>query len=540
MRDEPEIIKEMKIYEKYCFQDNNLQHTLNQDISKSSVIGPLSNPCQNTSHKVERNNFEIYNKITNENYDLFKSMIEDLFEGILVINEQKKIVYINHSLKKMIGLSKKDEVVGKDVLSIIDAEYHEIFLENYNFAGSRYFINSYELLKKDGSSIWIECIGCKQRYDNEFEQILFIRDISQKRKTWDRLRYLEKRYKAIADMLADGIIILDPLGKISYVNPSFQKMAQKKEQALLDTLFREHVSDESIYIIQQLLIKARKTKKILRHVEIDLQSNNVIFPVELSISPVYEKDTFTSYVCTIQDITERKTFEEEIKKSERLKTEFMNIAAHELKSPVTPIKGYLELIISDKESNEKIKKWAKISLRNAERLLILVNDILDVSRLDNDTMKFEMRKINAKELIEEIIEDYKPAIEDKQLLFDLQIKQPLPNILGDYHRLNQVLKNLFTNAIKFTDYGSITLSAGQTNQELVISVKDTGAGVNSEDVNNIFKKFYQAETCDSRKNEGTGLGLFICKEILTKHNGSISVESVQGEGSKFTVKLPIL
>ena len=107
----------------------------------------------------------------------------------------------------------------------------------------------------------------------------------------------------------------------------------------------------------------------------------------------------------IHDISERKKIENEMRKSEQLKTEFMNIAAHELKSPVTPIKGYLELIISDEESNEKIKKWAQVSLRNSERLLILVNDILDVSRLDNDTMKFEMKQIDTSSMLKEIAED---------------------------------------------------------------------------------------------------------------------------------------
>ena len=341
-------------------------------------------------------------------------------------------------------------------------------------------------------------------------------------------------------MSADGIIVLDPLGKITYVNQSFEKMTHKSQKELLETLFRNYISEDYVYISQQLFMKSRKTKEMIVHVEMELVADNYLCPIELSISPLYEEETFAGYVCTVQDIKERKKFENEIKKSERLKTEFMNIAAHELKSPVTPIKGYLELIISDKEVNDKIKKWAKISLRNSERLLYLVNDILDVSRLDNDTMKFEMRKIDSQELIDEIIEDFKPAIESKKLTLETDIQSPLPSILGDYHRLNQVLKNLFTNAIKFTDEGAIKLSATHSNKELKIIVEDSGIGMNEVDVKNIFEKFYQAETCDSRKHEGTGLGLFICKEILKKHNGAISVESKRGIGSTFTITLPIL
>lgn len=218
----------------------------------------------------------------------------------------------------------------------------------------------------------------------------------------------------------------------------------------------------------------------------------------------------------------------------------MNIAAHELKSPVTPIKGYLDLIISDKEANKKIKDWAKISLRNAERLLRLVNDILDVSRLDTDTMSFDMEKLNPVEILMEIAEDMKPAVEQKGVKFIVNIPKTLPNIMGDRYRLSQVLKNLMVNAIKFTDNGSISLVAKKEDSYIIMSVEDTGVGISKDEVKKIFTKFYQAYTGDDRKNEGTGLGLFICKEIIYKHDGDIWAESEIRKGSKFTLKLPYI
>jgi signal transduction histidine kinase len=218
----------------------------------------------------------------------------------------------------------------------------------------------------------------------------------------------------------------------------------------------------------------------------------------------------------------------------------MNIAAHELKSPVTPIKGYLDLIISDKETSEKIKSWAKVSLRNSERLLNLVNDILDVSRLDTDTMRFEMERLDVVEILDEIAEDMKPVVENKNLKFIIKIPRDLPNIMGDRHRLPQVLKNLFVNAIKFTDNGSISIEAEKKENHILITINDTGIGISIDELKKIFSKFYQAYTGDDRKNEGTGLGLFICKEILLKHKGEIWVESELGKGSKFIIKLPYL
>ena len=213
---------------------------------------------------------------------------------------------------------------------------------------------------------------------------------------------------------------------------------------------------------------------------------------------------------------------------------------YELKSPVTPIKGYLDLIISDKDTNDKIKGWAKISLRNAERLLKLVTDILDVSRLDTDTMRFEIEKVSTVEILDEIVEDMRPVIEGKDLKFITNIPRDLPDAMGDRNRLSQVLKNLLVNAIKFTDNGSISVEAEKRDDHILIAVKDTGIGISKDELKKIFNKFYQAYTGDDRKNEGTGLGLYICKEIVRKHNGEIWAESKLQEGSQFYIKLPYI
>ena len=370
---------------------------------------------------------------------------------------------------------------------------------------------------------------------------MFIRDITPRRKTWEKLINLEKKYRAIAEMSADGIITIDPMGKLTYSNPSFQKMVGNSNEKLSPGIFRDFLSDDSVYLFQQIFMESRKKDKKIEHVELELvDDNKEIIPIELSISPLKTNESFTGFVCTIHDVIERKQMEQEIKKSEQLKTEFMNIAAHELKSPVTPIKGYLDLIISDAETNQQTKKWAQVSLRNAERLLLLVNDLLDVSRLDSDTMKFEMKKISSEKLLQDIAEDLKPSIDQKNLQLNIDIPEDLPPILGDAHRLTQVIRNLIVNAVKFTDKGSISLSGKVIDGILHISVKDTGVGIKKEDLVKIFQKFYQADTADSRKHEGTGLGLFICKQIMKKHNGDITVDSEPGKGSCFTITLPVL
>jgi PAS domain S-box-containing protein len=385
---------------------------------------------------------------------------------------------------------------------------------------------------------------CSAIFDEKNEPIAIvgtIEDITDRKKVWAELVKSEEKYRILAETSADGVFTTDSLGRLTYVNPSFEKLCGRRKSQILATPFRNYLLEDSIYFFQQIFIDARKKNEKIENVELELVAGDgSITPIEANIAPLKKEAEFSGVVCTIRDITQRREIEDELKKNERLKTEFMNIAAHELRSPVTPIKGYLDLIIHDNESNDKIKNWAKISLRNAERLLKLVNDILDVSRLDSDTMRFDMEKIDPIELLNEIVEDMRPAITNKKLEFRVNIPTPLPHIIGDKNRLSQVLKNLIGNSLKFTDCGFIALEVEKKENHLLIAVVDTGIGISNDELKKIFTKFYQAYTGEDRNNEGTGLGLFISKEIVKKHNGIIWGESDVGKGSRFVIQLPYI
>lgn len=529
MGETPSIVEEMRQWEQ-----KNQQHIC---FSKEKVLQKHSSDSTNQSQKIP------LQKPNDENIDFYNMLINNLIEGILVLDFKGTVLFANRALAKMIGLSDPEQAIGKNALDFVDKKYHKRVLKDQLLVrmGKGGFLDSYQINTLHGRKIWVEGLGCTIKYKGKKSNVVFIRNITDRRKTWDSLIKLEKKYRAIAEMSADGILTLDTLGTIRYVNPSLQTITKYKEPALLGKLFRELLSDESIYQFQQLLLDVRGKSKPIKNIELEIiNGEDNIVPIELSISPLFKEGSLQGFVCTVHDITDRKRMVEEMRKSQQLKNEFMNIAAHELKSPVTPIKGYLDLIISDNQTDEKIKQWAKVSLRNAERLLLLVNDILDVSRLDNDTMRFEMKKFDSTELVEEIIEDMRPCIEQKNLKFSVSIPDKLPYIFGDSNRLQQVLKNLFTNALKFTDKGSISFTASIDDNKLVLSVSDTGIGIDQDELDDIFEKFYQADTAESRKHEGTGLGLFICKEIIRKHKGTITANSIPVQGSTFTVKLPIL
>ncbi|MFQ5647838.1 MAG: ATP-binding protein [Candidatus Aenigmatarchaeota archaeon] len=228
----------------------------------------------------------------------------------------------------------------------------------------------------------------------------------------------------------------------------------------------------------------------------------------------------------------------ELKKLDLLKSEFMNVAAHELKTPLIPIVGYLDMIQESPRLGEVEKQEIAICLRNAKRLQRLVQDVLDISKLESKAMKFEMQELDVAEVIKNARADMRGFAEEKGLNLRCELPDRPLWVYGDKQRLTQVLANLVDNAIKFTDKGSVTIRAGLKEKEVLVSVEDNGIGITKKDMPRLFDKFFQADASTKRKYGGTGLGLAISKSIVEAHGGRIRVKSKPGEGSTFTFSLP--
>jgi PAS domain S-box-containing protein len=489
-------------------------------------------------------------KILNESQQRFQIMLENSLDMIYQFNIQKETYdYVSPSSVKVVGYSPEEMEFFtlkkiKDLIHPDDcaqwAEHLQAITDPQIKQNAVQSIE-YRLKHKTRGYRWMRDT-CTALFNQKNEPVFVvgtIEDVTERKNVLEELIKSEEKYRILAETSADGVFTTDALGRLTYINPSFEKLCGRRKSQILATPFRKYLLEDSVYFFQQIFIDVRKKNDKIENVELELVAGTgEIIPIEANIAPLTKQTEFGGVVCTVRDITQRREIEDELKKNERLKTEFMNIAAHELRSPVTPIKGYLDLILHDNESNEKIKNWAKISLRNAERLLKLVNDILDVARLDSDTMRFDMEKIDPVEFLNEIVEDMRPAITNKKLEFPVNIPPSLPHILGDKNRISQVLKNLMSNSLKFTDCGSIGLNVEKKDNHILITVEDTGIGISQNELKKIFTKFYQAYTGEDRNNEGTGLGLFISKEIIKKHNGTIWAESEVGKGSRFIIQLP--
>ncbi len=232
----------------------------------------------------------------------------------------------------------------------------------------------------------------------------------------------------------------------------------------------------------------------------------------------------------IRDITERKQLLEH-------RNNFMNLVSHELRTPLSAIKEGIAIVSENKAwmKNEKQRDVLSIVKRNIDRLARLVNQVLDIQRIDAGNMEFRLEENSINEAVKEAHKSMVSLASKKKLAITLQLEENLPSIKFDKDRIVEVLINLISNAIKFTEKGTITIFSKKQEGIVQVSVKDAGVGIKSEDMARLFQRFTQL----TRQPGGSGLGLAICKEIIDAHKGKIWAESKPGKGSTFCFSLPI-
>jgi signal transduction histidine kinase/GGDEF domain-containing protein len=240
----------------------------------------------------------------------------------------------------------------------------------------------------------------------------------------------------------------------------------------------------------------------------------------------------------------------ELRKIDAMKSEFVSVASHELRTPLAAIKNSIQLILQGKtgEINENQKKFLAMAERNINRLTNILNDLLNLSKIESGKIELNFEEVAVKQLAELTVSSLQPQADGKSIKIFTEIPDGLPAVYGDKEKIEQILTNLIGNAIKFTlEGGSISVAAkpsvekreGGLCRKVVISVRDTGIGIPSAHLDAIFEKFHQVEGSLQRSVSGTGLGLAITKGLVEAHQGKIGVESEEGKGSVFTFTLPV-
>lgn len=346
----------------------------------------------------------------------------------------------------------------------------------------------------------------------------------------ERLHQLEDEYskaQAILSSMAEGVIAVDKDTKVLSINPSVEKIFGVSKDETEGKLFLEVIRNNDISeVISDVLKNANFLSKEL----------SLVWPVQktfqINATPIFSENAISGCLVVIHDVTE-------IRRLEKMRSDFVANVSHELRTPLTAIKGFVETLLGgaleDKEHN---RRFLEIIQEHAERLNNLINDLLDLSSVESKQLELEIEEFSLAELTQKVLSGFRGQLNKK----NIEARNDLSKgelIKADKVRIEQVLTNLIDNAIKFNkENGIVKIYSRESTGIMEVIVEDSGVGIPQKDILRIFERFYRVDKARSRELGGTGLGLSIIKHIVELHGGSVGVESTEGLGSKFWFAIP--
>ncbi|KMK76492.1 ATP-binding protein [Alkalihalobacillus pseudalcaliphilus] len=328
----------------------------------------------------------------------------------------------------------------------------------------------------------------------------------------------------ILTSMADGVITFNRQGEIVITNPP-------AEQFLESWLFEDGVNNQN-RLPEELNNLFNKVVRGEREQQLELAIQGRYFA--LVMTPLYDHEQIRGAVAVIRDMTEER-------QHDKLRKDFIANVSHELRTPISMLQGYSEAIIDDiAESHEEKKELARIIYDESLRMGRLVNELLDIARMEAGYTELVKEKIPLIPYMEKIVRKFKGLAKDHHIALKLDVKEKLPDAYFDQDRIEQVLTNLIHNAIRHTqEFGQVIVKVSVEQEEFIFDVIDNGSGISEQDLPYVFERFYKADKARTRAKGGTGLGLAIAKNIIDSHKGKITVHSKVNEGTTFSFKLPL-
>lgn len=345
----------------------------------------------------------------------------------------------------------------------------------------------------------------------------------------------KSKAEAIVESISDGIIVTDMNNNIILVNEAAEKIFNIKEQDVLDRQFLEGINNPKIFDSIQEVLKNKNLKSSLKQIEISLASNNKKMYCKVYVSSISKNNENIGVITLLQDITKSKEID-------KMKTEFIATVSHEFKTPLTSIGMSVDLLSADKDinSNPMHKDLIRIIKEEKERMVYLIKDLLDLSKIETGKGQIKLENCKLKSILENSIEDLKNYCDEQEAEVTLENIDENLSVYADPSKISLVIKNLISNAVKYRKENvkpKILIDIIKKSNNVIVSVKDNGRGIPQDYLEKIFEKFIQVKVSNDGKIEGTGLGLSICKGIIKAHNGEIWVESTVDKGSTFYFSL---
>lgn len=476
-------------------------------------------------------------------------------DAVLIVTTEGRVLHWDHGAEAMFGYG-SDEAVGNTLFDLTVpadlVEEERQLLDSALRDGSATFESLRR--RKDGSCLYA-CISNKRIRDPATGDTLILstkKDVTQLRVRRDTQR-VEVQFRVLLESVPDGIVIVNPTGHIVYVNSNAYGLFGHRVggllgrtiESLLPKRFHEaHLGHRVGYFTQP------RTRAMGAGLELfGLRNDGSEFPVEISLSPLVVDDT-TMAMSAIRDVSSRKRIESELREknlaleaASRAKDQFLASMSHELRTPLNSIIGFTGTLLMKMPGplNADQEKQLRTVQSSAKHLLSLINDLLDLAKIEADKVELEIEPVDCGAMIQGIADALRPQADQKQLSFRVALPGAPVLLRTDRRALSQIVINLAANAVKFTDSGSVTLELARQpaggGTQVVICVSDTGPGIRAEDRDRLFEPFARLGDQAQRAKAGSGLGLHVSQKLAGRLGGTIHCASEPGRGSRFTLTL---
>jgi PAS domain S-box-containing protein len=466
----------------------------------------------------------------------FRTYIEKAPYGILIVDENQTFIEVNETVCILTGYS-EEELIGMNMFSRVAPESHSEAMQGYHELVTKGFV-SVELLinRKVGTNFWMRVDAAKL---SNTRFILFVGDITERKKAENALQESERKFRTYIENAPYGIFIVNENGNFKEVNETASILTGFSENELLSMNVYSRVDPEceerSIQSIHELETRGFSSVELLIR-----RKNETGIWMRIDSSRLSDG----RHIMFANDITERKNAEYSLieakmlaEENSRMKSEFLANMSHELRTPLTAIIGFSDVLKNEifGELNDKQKRHVQHINNGGKHLLDLINDILDLAKVEAGKMELNLEMLAISDIIEDIRSSVSPMAAKKNIELKIINNIEAQEMSADKMKFKQIMLNLLSNAIKFTpENGKVLVTAKKKDGEITISVSDTGIGISKEMYESIFNPFMQVDSSNKREYGGTGLGLALVKQLVEMHGGKIWVESEEGKGSTFT------
>jgi PAS domain S-box-containing protein len=467
--------------------------------------------------------------------------------AVVTVDQEGTVISWNPAAERLFGYTQQ-EVIGENIDVLI--ANHDSIREEANTLSGQLTSPPFEhvhvftkRIRKDGSLVDVEALGVPVIIgDRHLGFIGLYNDISELKQIEKELRRQKEYFEAMFVNTPVAVTTLDEDGKIVSWNQAAEKLfGYSQEEAVdqvLDDLIAKNdtIYEEAVRYTQQTLNMQRvhaitnRTRRDGTFVEVELMSVPVIFSGEI-----------IGYIALYYDIGELQEARRAAEAANKAKSDFLARMSHELRTPLNAIIGFTRLVKrkgADALPGRQVENLEKV-LVSADHLLALINDILDLSKIEAGAMEVKPTSFKVESLIDLCLATTQPLVKSENVTLNKKVDDGLPDIISDENKVKQILLNLLSNAAKFTTKGSITLEASLNDGMMNLSVTDTGIGISDEALERIFEEFQQADMTTTREYGGTGLGLSISQRLAHLLGGELVANSIERKGSTFTLILPL-